>query len=104
MADEELEDLLAEIFMDDDSDEEDFVGFRPEDIRPRQQMNDHGDGNDSDSDSDVSISSVSSVESDGEVPDGYDHAWLQDFTEISGPKNVPGNISQVDLSMCSLFI
>ena len=97
MADEDLEDLLAEIFMDDDSDEEDFVGFRPEDIRPRQQMNDHGDGNDSDSDSDVSISSVSSVESDGEVPDGYDHAWLQDFTEISGPKNVPGNISQVDL-------
>ena len=47
MADKDLGGLQQEIFMDDETDEEDFVRFRLEEIHLRQQRYDHHDENDS---------------------------------------------------------
>ena len=48
------------------------------------------------------VSSESDSESEAndarnvEVPSGYDHTWLVDFTELAGPANLPEGLSEVD--------
>ena len=91
MADEDLDARIMEICMDSDSDDEEFLGFEPADLR-RERVGDGGDG-----DNDGG-SSVSSEKSDREaVPDGYSHEWLIDFADLAGPSHVDQSITQSDL-------
>ena len=96
MADDEA---WVEIFFDSDSEDE-FVGFTEEEnaenrLRREQRMAERGDGGDQGDISDVTDDS--SGEADDRVPDAYDHDWLNDFRDFSGPTHVPDAISEVEL-------
>ena len=92
------DELLHEIFMDSDSDEETFEGFRPEDLHPRGNTNIQVDENSDISDvSDVSSDEETDSDDDPPPPTGYNHAWLGDFAENSGPKDILADISEKEL-------
>ena len=86
MAEADLETLLREIFFDPDSEDE-FEGFTQADIDGVVARVDE------DNDS-VSSDSESDSDSDSGIPSGYQHQWLTDFLETSGPKEIPDGISE----------
>ena len=88
----DLETLLRENFFDPDSEDE-FEGFTQADIDSEvvARVDEDSDSVSSDSDSE------SESENDSSIPSGYQHQWHTDFSETSGPKEIPDGISEGQL-------
>ena len=92
MLEADLGTLLHEVFFDPNSEDE-FEGFTQADIDgevvARVDEDNECVSNDSDSESER--------ESDSSIPSGYQHQWLTNFSETSGPKEIPDGISEGQL-------
>lgn len=98
---EDFEDTVAhEFFMDEDSDDENFLGFTPREVdEARQVMNERGDaGLSIASESDSSENESESEEGGVAVSDAYSNEWLVEFTDLTGP-----HLDNNDLSEGELF-
>ena len=82
MADARFEDIL-EYFLHNDSGDE-FEGFTPADLCVMGDITAASVEHDSETNVD---------EENIEIPDGYSHTWLLEFSEMASPSNTPVDLS-----------